>query len=632
MTTHRLDVPALVATLLALAAPLGLRASVAPSDRPQDAPTFRTTTNILQLDVTVLGKDNRPISNLTAADFVVTEDRTPRSVVAVNWVDVPRPDPARASWVRDVAPDTMSSLAPFGRLLVFVIDDGTTGWNPAVGRDPWILQTGKRIVRDVIDGLGPADLGAVVFTYLGRNQEFTRDHGKLLKAVDSYVPQAGAGNALNVPLGCSFTGRYGCTFETLQHVVDALPSSPPARKLIVFISQGFNLVPDFSNDALARLTPEGLGQPSAPAAAAFYRQLQATNTTIYAFSPGGLQTIGGENEHALRDLAESTGGRAFSGNEPWTGVPAMLEEESGYYVIGVQTDARDGKFHLLHVEVTQPDAVVRARRGYVAPAPAESSRATTQVADLDGAVSGSLPVGGREVVAAAVTFADPVSADGIVRLLALARTDPGVRGPLRVKIAAFDSTWEPRAGQTATIAVPEGAARQLVTTEVRLRPGRYQLRLAAEQNGRLGAVFVDAEIPDFSRNALSTSTLILLPELPGGSSPAASFGAIVRRAELGRTFRRTDAVVPFLEIYQKGRPATVNVDFVIVDDAGRVRVTARETIAPDAFTSAPRWRLSRARVGHPLDLRGLPAGEYLLTAAVTSGPSTSEQKIRLQVQ
>ena len=55
----------------------------------QPAPTFRAGIDVVQLDVSVLDKNRRPIKGLTAADFTVLENGKPQPIVAFDEVDIP---------------------------------------------------------------------------------------------------------------------------------------------------------------------------------------------------------------------------------------------------------------------------------------------------------------------------------------------------------------------------------------------------------------------------------------------------------------------------------------------------------------------------------------------------------------
>jgi hypothetical protein len=96
-------------------------------DQRTSQPTFRSGVDVIELDVSVLDKDRHPVSGLTAADFTVRVDGQPRPVVAFHAVDLPKPIPPSAPWIRDVAPDIATNTKPSGRVVVIVIDDGGFG-------------------------------------------------------------------------------------------------------------------------------------------------------------------------------------------------------------------------------------------------------------------------------------------------------------------------------------------------------------------------------------------------------------------------------------------------------------------------------------------------------------------------
>jgi len=56
--------------------------------------------------------------------------------------------------------------------------------------DDGVPNAAKLIARGVIDRLGPNDLAAVVFTFLGKSQNFTTDRRQLIAAADSFSPKA----------------------------------------------------------------------------------------------------------------------------------------------------------------------------------------------------------------------------------------------------------------------------------------------------------------------------------------------------------------------------------------------------------------------------------------------------------
>lgn len=72
-------------------------ASAAVITAAQERPVFRTGVEVIQLDVSVLDKDRRPVRGLTAHDFTIFEDGKPQKVLAFNAIDIPDLPPAPAT-------------------------------------------------------------------------------------------------------------------------------------------------------------------------------------------------------------------------------------------------------------------------------------------------------------------------------------------------------------------------------------------------------------------------------------------------------------------------------------------------------------------------------------------------------
>ena len=52
----------------------------APADPPSQQPIFRAGTDLVRVDVTVTQNGDEAVSDLTAADFEITEDQVPQTV------------------------------------------------------------------------------------------------------------------------------------------------------------------------------------------------------------------------------------------------------------------------------------------------------------------------------------------------------------------------------------------------------------------------------------------------------------------------------------------------------------------------------------------------------------------------
>ena len=151
---------------------------------PDVGTTFRSGVDVVRLDVSVLDQNRLPIRGLTAADFTVLEDGKAQPIIAFDAVDLPDQRTARASWMREVAPDVVTNRFNAQRVVVILLDDF------GVPFDPSAVQFSKNIARAAIDQLGPADLAAVVYTLTrSKGQEFTTDRTRLIAAVGSVLVQ-----------------------------------------------------------------------------------------------------------------------------------------------------------------------------------------------------------------------------------------------------------------------------------------------------------------------------------------------------------------------------------------------------------------------------------------------------------
>src|SRR5580765_6700246 len=107
--------------LLSAATMLLTAQTAAPPQQP--TPTFRAGIDVVQLDVSVLDKNRRPIKGLTAGDFTVLENGKPQSIVAFDEVEIPGAVEPTAPWMRDVASDVSTNDLAARRVVIIVLDD-----------------------------------------------------------------------------------------------------------------------------------------------------------------------------------------------------------------------------------------------------------------------------------------------------------------------------------------------------------------------------------------------------------------------------------------------------------------------------------------------------------------------------
>ena len=608
-------------------------AGSAQEPRPPQAqqPPFRSGVDLVQLDVSVIDKDHRPVRGLTAAAFTVLEDGTPRDIVAFRAFDTPERVIPSTAWMRDVAPDVATNRLSVGRLVVVVIDD------LAMGRDYWTTATASRVAQTILDQLGPDDLTAVVYT--GSNdkaQNFTADRSLILEALSDIKRVAPRFGAQPTP---SCRGSISVfALDELIRVTTALQAEPGRRKTILFVSPGLRLRPPGSlpNDCADNLYKDLL------------RDAQRGTINIYAIDPGtllaGWRMSGAsrpgpalaprvpivsrlEGLDGLRTLAASTGGRAITNtneDNPEAEVPRIFEENSSYYLLGFQSGNPnvDGRFRKLAVKVNRPGVEVSTRSGYYAGAPTLRKSSQKQVAPpspLDESVTGLLPLTATSLRVSAAPFAITGTREAVVAIVLGVRQpapdEPTTAPMLSLVAQAYDQDGESRAVHRETFDLARrgsGEVQYEALLRLKVPPGRYELRVGTETaSEQRGSVFTYVHVPDFAKDDLSLSGVVLerIPALPVAPRDALA-DVIPVVPTTAREFAPTDRVSAFLRVYQGGRrPSAAQVAARVVN--GRNETVFEQTTP----VGAERFDRNSRSFDYRLDLPLAPlaTGEYLLT-------------------
>ena len=426
----RSSVSTALTAVLALGLTAGAQQPPPPAQDPRQTPplTFRSITNVVEVDAIVTDRDGAFVRDLRRDEFQILEDGKPVAIGVFSLVDIPveRPDPLlhRESTIE---PDVVTNERPVeGRVFVIVLDSYHI--SPILS-----AATRKQAQAFVERFLGAHDLAAVV--HVGNpaaGQEFTSNRRLLLAAIDRFAGQKlpSATESLirdarhkasqispEVPdLGPpedtqarerAFMARESA--GVLRRLAESMTGLSGRRKAVLFFSEGIDyqtvepptLVS--SDSTAARPTDEAasvrLSQSSMIAAAA------RANVSFYTISPNGLANEGdsilaigsmpgqtadipGARDYmvrsahtdlglelraaheSLRYFAEETGGLAFvSSNDVDASLGRILQDASAYYLLGyVSPDRRrDGRYHRLTVRVTRPGVRVRTRSGYEAP-------------------------------------------------------------------------------------------------------------------------------------------------------------------------------------------------------------------------------------------------------------------------
>jgi VWFA-related protein len=655
------SVPRRAAVLVVSVALAALVLSVHAQQDPQSPRSiFRVRTDLIPVDVSVLDKDRQPVRGLSSADFAVYEDGKRRPVVAFSAVDVPVPvrDAAVAPWVRDAPKDVVSNDLPDeGRLVVILMDGTIPDGQPTIAA--------KQIAHEAVDELGPGDLAAVVrstiFGNNGLSQGFTSDRSRLIDAIDSpfmgtteppEMTAAGLESPSPVP-GTAFHTKEQC--EVLYDVARAMRDAPRRRKMVIFVGTSLGLGGQLRSGGDIRPCREKL-----------LGELADSNVTVQAVDPVGLLTLavgadytthnrvtpelqqrwGRQNQNridALRVLPSLTGGRLVANtNTPQNAMPAIFAESQSYYLLGFEPASPVTKnAHAIRVEVRRRGVTVHWRNGYrtqpevnAVAVRAENGAASAVPPELTAALDGALPRQDLPLSVTVAPFALAVGRKAAVAIALGATLPAGADArTLDVTVGAFDVRGNAVGVGHQTIDVPielarTGRADDGLITRLDLPPGRYELRAAVQDvaSGTIGSVFSFVDVPDFGRDALTMSGLVLHREESPHVEDNPIAGVVPIIPTVARAFSRDDGVHAFLRIYQSSDPQSVTVTTRVIDATNRAVVEQQTELSVDAFLARS------ADVDVPLPLSQLEPGHYLLTIAAARGELHVERTARFEVR
>ena len=558
---------------------------------PQGRATFRAGVDLIQLDVVVTDKNNQPITDLTAADFTVTEASRPQTVETFQHVSIPvehrtidvtqKPGPSP-----DVA--TNAPASPNSRLWAMIIDD-----QHIIEHD--IIHV-KQVIADFLRALPTDDQVAIVFVSRSDlSVNFTSDLGRLLRSIDNVRGAFGFGlDALGKDSSRRMLPHEGLAHATtavyaLNNATQALAGSGHVRRAIVYVS-GFSIIPPFApgcldcavleanlQDAydLARradvpiytLDPRGIPRPPT-----------AVRSLTLAYDPGIIKNIEIQEDHLI-EIAERTGGRALVHQEDLTkAVDEIVGDNGSFYMLGYSPSpvVHDGKFHPVKVTVNRPGAIVRARAGYVAAGATNIVQTPEQM--LDQAMGRGVDVAGLTLRA----FAAPVAATakGMTTAVVVDVTYPPsgslparLDDNLRVNVIALDADAAVKGniGQewhVAAMPTEDHSVGVRLDELIDLPPGTLTLRIGVVSPtvGRAGTIQLPIVVPNPSSGKLQIGGIAV--GVVGSSAPAAAgydrLSAIVPFQPITtRTFTLADTVRVFAPLFWTTKDPSVEVSVAL---------------------------------------------------------------------
>jgi VWFA-related protein len=612
----------------------------------QDIPRFRGGIDVVQLAVTVLDKDRHPVTGLTAADFEVLVDREPRPLAAFAAVTLPGDTSTAITTAPLVGPDVQTNqLPPEGRLVVIVMDRSTPSGQP--------MQAARAVANAAIDRLGPADLGAVVFTAAGLlkySQGITADRARLRAAVaealggalqEPPLPSALAGAiaARGAPQPSQPLNRVGLASEELSGeckcgvcVPDALTSL--ARELSSPLMHHKSLLFVGSDIAIASTDPTGYCAAYIyPARERLSRALDTANVTFHAVDPRGLEGLGDSAEldrpaaraeqaanlfrqSSLAVLPDYTGGRVvLNSNNAADKIREIFDESRSYYVLAIARDPEVSgadKRHQITIAVKRNDATVRGRTLYFA---ADTTAKTKPAPNAPAAALAELLP--RADFPLQMNLVPAFSEDGSAEVRVLLSVASEVAGKLDVLIASFDRVFTPvgtplKQRLDVPMAAVAGSAAFQWTSVLKPPPGNYEVRaaVATEDGTRAASVIGYVDVPDVRKTGLVLSGVVVK-----------SAG----RPTLQRVFAAGEPVALAFQLARANdAPPHATVRYVLTDAVGR-------TLA--SVSVPPATRVRNGIEDHDLTAR-MPgqSGRYVAAIEASDGRHAARREVLLTVR
>jgi VWFA-related protein len=360
-----------------------------------------------------------------------------------------------------------------------------------------------------------------------------------------------------------------------------------------------------------------------------------------------------QTQDSLRTLAEQTGGlAAIDTNSFASSFDRIVQANSLYYMLGYYPadHPQDGRFHKIEVRLDRPGMRVLARKGYASPRARTLSRSErdrvererlartkgsdqtstelramldspiqqggvgldVQAAPFKGAARNASVALAIEVDGSRLQFAPPKDNGVFVNVVELSLYGINAQGkPLQGLRTALDLTLRPDTHDR----VKKFGLR--ANPRIELPPGRYQLRIGVRESGAgaMGTVFYDLDVPDFGRDPLTMSGLLLTaPSVQRVMTvqPDEAARALPGPATSRRTFTNSDALALYAEIYATVSEIAPRIDVTtrVIAESGKEVSVARDELS--GGVAAGRDKSATYSLSRSIPLRDVPPGAYLL--------------------
>jgi VWFA-related protein len=286
----------------------------APGPTGAQQPQFRSTIDIVSLNITVVDGTGRFITDLEQTDFALFEDGVKQETIFFTR----RPQPIALSLLLDSSASMEVKM-----------------------------QIVQQAAGNFVKRMKPNDLGQIVDfdSRVSIRQAFTSNQSELQSAIQQTVPGGS-------------TSLHNAIYVSLKELgkIKAQSDEDVRRQALVVFSDGEDTSSLVSFEEVLDLAKRS-------ETAIFTIALRGNDASSRGFR---------EAEFVMRQLAQETGGRAFFPTklEDLNGVYGQIADElASQYTLGYtsRNPRSDGAFRRIVVQVARPNVTARTKRGYYAP-------------------------------------------------------------------------------------------------------------------------------------------------------------------------------------------------------------------------------------------------------------------------
>jgi VWFA-related protein len=513
----------------------------------------------IRLDVVVVDGRGRPITDLTADDFEIYQDKLPQEVTSGIYIEnqteaAAQPSAARKDSLNfqqqrlQLPATALKNEEEVKRTIIFVVDN-------LAGAGYWGKMSIKRFLEKQMQ---PGDLVAVMHTMHGNSAMnfFSSDKRLITARVDSIPILPGLMEDEDAYSEHRLTRIYNRQFSILNYCIHAMKDMP-GRKHIFFLTPATTMPTEMS-DTL-RLVDLGREVSIFDNPAENYHQrfgnafdrladdaLRA-GIVVHTLDTGGL-SVGGNNSiyaegMSLSTLAERTGGIYLTNNNFFLdGIGRDANNMiAGYYLVSYVPPPdtfdpdRKSVYNRVEVKVKRKGATVYTRDGFYGRTESEADSIAPPAYPLEDAVFS--PFQHAELgVSMTAGYAKDAKAGYIVRSwihlapenITIVETEDGgaridleavcltsesdIRGNVQdFKQVKYTFNIQPEKKSENIAWFQEHGIRFSVLLPVK-KPGFYTVRIAIQdvESGKTGSAWQSVEIPDLKKSGLALSDIFII--------------------------------------------------------------------------------------------------------------------------